>query len=245
LPAKDHDVYFGLEKRHSVFDTRHLVFFICSSRRWMSKLKNYNLIRERWIPVKRSNGDVEQIAPFEITSRHDTDPIVAFAWPRPDFDLASHEFLIGLLAAIYPADPREPSQWTRLFHTPPSLAELVTAFDPFADAFMLDGEGPRFLQDFDALDGEVLPIDELFIDAPGEHTDLFVKRAQLQCYREVAPPWRFTHSSSSHRKAVAGTIRRCVAEDHWLPCYFHPRKQKSTKPLRSPSEIIRFGKPCG
>jgi hypothetical protein len=58
--AKDHDVYFGLEKRHSVFDTRHLVFLICSSGRWTSKMKNYNLIRERWIPVKRSNGDVEQ-----------------------------------------------------------------------------------------------------------------------------------------------------------------------------------------
>jgi hypothetical protein len=91
-------------------------------------LKSYNLIRERWIPVKRSNGDIEQIAPFEITSQHDTNPIVAFAWPRPDFDLASHEFLMGLLAAIYPADPREPKQWTRLFHTPPSPAELATAF---------------------------------------------------------------------------------------------------------------------
>ena len=157
----------------------------------MSKIKNYNLFRERWIPVKRSNGDVEQTAPFEITSRHDTNPIVAFAWPRPDFDLASHEFLIGLLAAIYPADPREPSQWTRLFHTPPSPAELATAFNPFAGAFVLDGEGSRFLQDFDALDGEVLPVESLFIEAPGAHTiklnkDLFVKRGQSRVVSRAA-----------------------------------------------------------
>lgn len=154
-------------------------------------MKSYNLIRERWIPVKRCNGDIEQIAPFEITSQHDTNPIVAFAWPRPDFDLASHEFLMGLLAAIYPADPREPKQWTRLFHTPPSPAELATAFEPFADAFVLDGEGPHFLQDFDALDGKELPIEHLLIEAPGENatelnTDLFIKRSRSHTFARAS-----------------------------------------------------------
>jgi hypothetical protein len=33
---------------------------ILVGKAWTSKMKNYNLIRERWIPVKRSNGDVEQ-----------------------------------------------------------------------------------------------------------------------------------------------------------------------------------------
>ena len=99
--------------------------------------------------------------------------------------------MIGLLAAIYPADPREPKQWTRLFHTPPSPDELATSFDPIADAFVLDGEGPRFLQDFDALDGEVLPVESLFIEAPGANTiklnkDLFVKRGQSRIVSRAA-----------------------------------------------------------
>jgi CRISPR system Cascade subunit CasA len=147
-------------------------------------LKNFNLIREKWIPVTRLKGQFESIAPFEITSQNDANPVVAFAWPRPDFDLASHEFLIGLLAAIFPADPGEPKQWLKLFHEPPSPDELAAAFEPFADAFVLDGDGPRFLQDLDKLDGEELPIECLFIEAPGANTiklnkDLFVKRGQL------------------------------------------------------------------
>jgi CRISPR system Cascade subunit CasA len=143
-------------------------------------LKSFNLIHEKWIPVKRVSGEFELIAPSEITSRHDTDPIGAFAWPRPDFDLASHEILIGLLAAIFPADPREPKQWVKLFHQPPSPDELAATLERFADAFVLDGDGPRFLQDFDKLDGEELPVDELLMDTPGEDTDLFVKRVPLQ-----------------------------------------------------------------
>jgi CRISPR system Cascade subunit CasA len=151
----------------------------------------FSLVHGAWIPVRLADGTVKSIAPFEITSQHDTNPIVAFAWPRPDFDLASHEFLIGLLAAIYPADLREPKQWVRLFHEPPSPAELEVAFAPFADAFNLDGEGPRFLQDFDALDGEELPIDSLFIEAPGANTiklnkDLFVKRGQSRVLSRAA-----------------------------------------------------------
>lgn len=145
-------------------------------------MSTFNLIH-KWIPISRLNGDFDQIAPFEITSQHDTNPIVSFAWPRADFDLASHEFLIGLLAAVYPPDPREPSQWVKLFHKPPNPGELEAAFAPFADAFNLDGEGPRFLQDFDPLDGEELPIDSLFIEAPGANAiklnkDLFVKRGK-------------------------------------------------------------------
>ena len=38
---------------------------------------------------------------FEVTDRiGGDDPIVRFAWSRPDFDGASHEFLIGLLATV-------------------------------------------------------------------------------------------------------------------------------------------------
>lgn len=143
----------------------------------------FSLAHGAWIPVRLADGTVKSVAPFEITSNHDTNPVIAFAWPRPDFDLASHEFLIGLLAAIYPADPRKQTEWVKLFHEPPAPAALEAAFEPFADAFLLDGDGPRFLQDFDALDGEGLPIDSLFIEAPGANTiklnkDLFIKRGQ-------------------------------------------------------------------
>lgn len=150
-----------------------------------------NLVYAKWIPVRRLKSGFEHISPFEITSKHETDPVVAFAWPRPDFDLASHELLIGLLAAIYPADPRKQSEWIKLFYEPPAPAVLEKAFEPFADAFVLDGDGPRFLQDFDALDGDELPVDAFFIEAPGANTiklnkDLFIKRGEARVISRAA-----------------------------------------------------------
>lgn len=148
-------------------------------------MRDFNLLREAWIPAERLKGGVEWIAPYQLTAHHENNPIINFAWPRPDFDLASHEFLIGLLAAIYPADPSRADQWTRLFHQPPAPDQLAAAFEPLAEAFVLDGDGPRFLQDFDQLDGDELPIESLLIEGPRENTiernrDLFVKRGQVR-----------------------------------------------------------------
>jgi CRISPR system Cascade subunit CasA len=174
---------------NSPVDVCCILFFICSIGR--QKLKNFNLACAQWIPVERLKGDMESIAPHEITSQHDTNPVIGFVWPRPDLDLASYEFLIGLLAAIYPADPRKSNEWTELFHAPPSPDQLATAFEPFADAFVLDGNGPRFLQDFEPLEGEELPIESLLIEAPGANTiklnkDLFIKRGQARIFSRGA-----------------------------------------------------------
>jgi CRISPR system Cascade subunit CasA len=145
----------------------------------------FSLVHAAWIPARFSDGTIQRIAPAGITSQHDSNPVVSFAWPRPDFDLASHELLICLLAAIYPADSRNPKQWTQLFHEPPTPDELAAAFETLADAFVLDGDGPRFLQDFAPIEGEELPVESLLIEAPGANTiklnkDLFIKRGQAR-----------------------------------------------------------------
>src|SRR5260221_9707286 len=148
----------------------------------------FSLIHGAWLPVRLADGTIKPIAPFEITSHHTTNPVVAFAWPRPDFDLAAHEFLIGLLAAIYPAATQK--DWIKLFAEPPEPAALQAAFEPLADAFMLDGEGPRFLQDFEMPEGKQFPIDGLFIDAasvsPNSNKDLFIKRGQTRVLSRAA-----------------------------------------------------------
>ena len=142
----------------------------------------FSLLSAKWIPVKRADGSRDPIAPHEITSDHDLNPIVSFAWPRPDFDLAAHEFLIGLLAVAFP--PKGQRDWLHYFHIPPTLEELREVFQPYAAAFSLDGEGPRFLQDFSPLEAEPSPVEALFIEAPGAHTvnlnrDLLVKSGRI------------------------------------------------------------------
>ena len=140
----------------------------------------FNLIRTAWLPVRRRSGAVERIAPWGITDGMNSDPFVSFAWPRPDFDGAAHEFLIGLLSTA--AAPEDNDAWADWWLTPPAPDELERRFALFADAFDLDGSGPRFLQDLDPLDGsEEKDVAALLIDAPGaqalrNNADLFVKR---------------------------------------------------------------------
>ena len=141
---------------------------------------SFNLITQRWLPVHRRSGAVERIAPAQVNERIDEDPFVGFAWPRPDFNGAAHEFLIGLLATA--AAPTDDVDWEAWWFDPPAPAALEERFARVAHAFNLDGAGPRFLQDIDPLDGaKTEQVAALLMDAPGAQTlrhnaDLFVKR---------------------------------------------------------------------
>lgn len=144
----------------------------------------FSLLSESWLPVRRRGGAKSLIRPAEIASDMN-DPVVAFAWGRPDFDAASREFMIGLLATAFPA-PGNSRKFRALWESPPDPAQLDAAFAPFAEAFALDGEGPRFGQDLDLLeDAEETPISGLLIEAPGanalkENKDLFQKRGRIE-----------------------------------------------------------------
>ena len=140
----------------------------------------FNLIREPWLPVRRRSGAVEHIPPWRINDRIGEDPFIRFAWPRPDFDGAAHEFLIGLLSTA--AAPEDDDQWEDWWSSPPPPEALAQRFACVADAFDLDGPDARFMQDLDPLDGvEEKESAALLIDAPAANTlknnaDLFVKR---------------------------------------------------------------------
>lgn len=139
-----------------------------------------NLIRDAWLPLRRRSGRIERVEPFRVTDSIEDDPFVAFAWPRPDFNGAAHEFLIGLLATA--AAPENEDEWEDWWVEPPEPEVLRARFNSIADAFDFDGAGPRFLQDRDPLDSaEEKAVVALLIDAPGaqtlrNNTDLFVKR---------------------------------------------------------------------
>ena len=131
-----------------------------------------NLVSDPWIPVLRRSGR-DTIRPDQIAEPDVLRP----DWPRPDLNLACYELLIGL---VYLAHP--PSSSEDRAH-PPDAATLRTAMKPLAPAFNLLGDGPRFLQDLEALEGDGNPPDMLFIDSAGESTakknaDLMVRRGR-------------------------------------------------------------------
>ena len=187
----------------------------------------FNLLADPWLPVRRGGGTVERIPPWRITDRISEDPFVAFAWPRPDFNGAAHELLIGLLSTV--SAPQDDEAWEEWWHDPPAPDVLEQRCLPLAHAFDLDGPGPRFLQDLDPLDdAEGKEVAALLIDAPGAQTlrnnaDLFVKRgaAPVLC-RAAAAMALFTLSSyapsggAGHRTSLrgGGPMTTLVVADH-------------------------------
>jgi CRISPR system Cascade subunit CasA len=135
-----------------------------------------NIINDAWIPVLRSDGSRAVIAPWQAA-----DPALAFPdWPRADLNIACVELLIGL---VYLADPpRDAANWrARRTQDPERLRQRLA---PFAPAFNLLGDGPRFMQDFEPLErgsNDSNTPDMLLIDSAGGQTarnnaDLMVKR---------------------------------------------------------------------
>ena len=134
----------------------------------------FNILTTAWIPVVDSNSKRHVVRLSDLCSSDYVD----IAWNRADFRIATYELLIGLLTIM--AAPRETRSWHRLFETPPSSQDLESWARPFIDCFNLDGDGPRFLQDIEPLDGDPVPPQGLLIDAPGGNTmrknaDFFIR----------------------------------------------------------------------
>ena len=143
-------------------------------------MKMINLIRDRWIPVRHEDGTIMHIAPWQITEPEN--PVIALAAPRPDFNGALMQFLIGLLQTA--ATPDSHDAWVDWLEQPPSTEDLESLFMKFSGVFELTGESACFMQDYDVLDGEQKPISALLIDASGgkslkDNTDHFVKRGDV------------------------------------------------------------------
>lgn len=143
--------------------------------------ENFSLFDRAWLPVALDDGRRVFVRPRDVAGEVEGRPIVRIATGRPDCDTSLAELLIGLLAVAYA--PKSVREWRKRFDQPPSPAELQAAFEPFGNAFLLDGPGPRFFQDFEAFNGEANSVDALFIDAPGgntlkENADHFVKRGR-------------------------------------------------------------------
>ncbi len=69
------------------------------------------------------------------------------AFSRPDFNGALIQFLIGLVQTTMP--PTDERAWKNVLMNPPSPKVLKNAFEKVAHAFDLDGNGARFMQDYE------------------------------------------------------------------------------------------------
>lgn len=140
----------------------------------------FNLLLDSFFPIVTRSGTRRWISFAELADESDDAP-VDFDWPRADFNIASHEFAIGVLTLAFRIF-RE-SEWIRLWKAAPDRNLLSEKLALLAPYFRLDGDGPRFMQEFGGLDGEATPVEALLIDTPGENgqkknADLLTHRAR-------------------------------------------------------------------
>lgn len=149
-------------------------------------MKRFNLLLDDWIPVKTHEGEHKTIKAYEISQNG----IKSLESPRPDFNAAIMQFLIGLIQTVMP--PKTPKEWRLFFSQPPSQDELKRKFEQIEikNAFYLDGDGYLFMQDnLTKIIGKLRPIEEMVFGAPGEsgkekNVDHFLKQNRIDglCY---------------------------------------------------------------
>ena len=79
-----------------------------------------NLIKDAWIPVIRAKSGRGVIAPWQIAELDD--PVMELAAPRPDFQGAMYQLLIGLLQTGFA--PEDFDDWLEYWSKPPDATLL-------------------------------------------------------------------------------------------------------------------------
>ena len=132
----------------------------------------FNLLNDPFLPVIMRSGAQKWLTFPDLvvgaeSNSFDVDYPVEFNWPRPDFNMASFEFCVGVLSLV--CDIRDEDDWRSFWTRPPDRDTLAEKLAPLAHAFCLNGEGPRFLQDYESLQGDETRIELLLIDTPGQN----------------------------------------------------------------------------
>ncbi len=131
-----------------------------------------DLLGNSWLEGRTCSGQLERLSPLQVGEVGWGDLVA----PRPDFQGALYQFLIGLLQTAYA--PLDVQQWRERYANPPNRAELEAAFALCRQAFMLEGDGPAFMQDLGLPDeANQLPVLELLIDAGSSSNQYFNKPA--------------------------------------------------------------------
>jgi len=167
-----------------------------------------NLVKDKWIPVKRADGTPDTIAPWEIGMS--ANPVVDIAAPRPDFRGALYQFLIGLVQTVYA--PEDDNEWEQKWKKVPKCEELRKAFEKFSEAFQLDPENrPAFMQDYE-MKTEEKPIhaNQLLFEIAG-NPEYFVKHSSINvlCQNCVATALFYLQTNApeggrGHRTGMRG-----------------------------------------
>lgn len=136
---------------------------------------HFNLLTTKWLPVIYRDGTCGKIAPLALAD----DNILDLVLPRPDFQGAAWQFLLGVLQTALA--PKDAESWEDIWEAGLTAAMIRQALEPLAPLFEFGPDTPSFMQDFEPLEGESVPLAQLLPETPGAQTlklnkDHFIKR---------------------------------------------------------------------
>jgi hypothetical protein len=163
----------------------------------MGAAMDFNVVLDKWIPVKLSNGTKKVIAPNEISDEN----IVELDFVRNDFNQGCMELLIGLITTFYSEfvdkeDYDEKDSWEKLYKKPPSNIKEI--FEKYKGCFWLvrDSVGENdflFLQEksIKVNDNNIVNVSNLLLTCASDNskktnTDFFNKRKNINICKSCA-----------------------------------------------------------
>lgn len=107
-----------------------------------------DLTREKWLPVIFSSGEKKKISLLDLLDNQIQD----IAYPRPDFQGAAWQMLIGILQCT--VAPEDKEEWGDIWNEGIESEQWEKALKTISPALQFGEQKPSFLQSFDPLDSE-------------------------------------------------------------------------------------------
>ncbi len=138
-------------------------------------MNSFSLLTTPWLPVRFKDGTTGKLAPVHLADEN----VVDIAAPRADLQGAAWQFLLGLLQTSFA--PKDHRRWDDIWEDGLEAEKLREALLPLEHAFQFGPDSPSFMQDFEALTGDKVPVASLLPEIPGVQTtkfnkDHFIKR---------------------------------------------------------------------
>ena len=142
-------------------------------------MNSFSLLTTPWLPVRFKDGTTGKLAPVDLADEN----VVDIAAPRADLQGAVWQFLLGLLQTSFA--PKDHRRWDDIWEDGLEAEKLREALQSLEHAFQFGPDSPSFMQDFEALTGDKVPVASLLPEIPGVQTtkfnkDHFIKRGVLE-----------------------------------------------------------------
>lgn len=212
-----------------------------------------NLIIDKWLPVKRQSGLIEEISPIELTGNYEHDPVVDMVVPRSDFRNCLYQLLIGVMQVI--VNPTKEQQWIDLWDNPLTTAELKDKFNKYEECFVIDSLGCAFMQDYKLEDYKEESLKNLFIELPAndhfhkdepQKIDIYWAAVALYTLQTLAPSGGRGHKTGLRGGGPLTSILLPENESHksttlWQKLWINVITQKHIHLVKGDKHRKEFG----